>query len=93
MPNPPYRNRLRPPPSNLSGDLGIWLTELARAVNSIPQVSYFSAPTPNSLVTGMTGDLAINLASGSTDTRVWVLGGGSLSQLTTRGWVTLRTNV
>ena len=92
MPTPPYRNRLRPPPSSVTGDLGLWLQEVVRAMNSIPQVSYFSAPTPNSLVTGLTGDLAINLVSGSTDTRVWVLGGANLGQLSTTGWVALRTN-
>lgn len=76
----------------VTGDLYFWLLDLTQAVNSVPQLSYFSALTPNSLVTGLTGDVAINIGSASTDTRVWVLGGASLSQLTTQGWVTLRTN-
>lgn len=92
MPKPPYRRRIEAPPSTVTGELYRYLDALAFAVNSIPQVSYFSGATPNSLVTGLTGDLAVNLASGSTDTRVWLLGGNSLSQLTTKGWVTLRTN-
>lgn len=92
MPIPPFRSRIRAVPSAVTGDLYFWLSDLAKAVNGIPQVSYFSAPTPNSVVTGLTGDLAVNLVSGSTDTRVWVMGGNNLSVLTTLGWVTLRTN-
>ena len=79
-------------PSAVTGELYTWLSELRLAVNGIPQVSYFSGATPNSLVTGLTGDLAVNLVSGSTDSRVWVMGGNNLSVLTTLGWVTLRTN-
>ncbi len=79
-------------PSSITGDLFFYLTEMAKAVNGVPQVSYFSAATPNSQVTGLTGDLAINLVSGSTDSRVWVLGGNNLSVLTTLGWVVLRTS-
>ncbi len=79
-------------PSSITGDLFFYLTEMAKAVNGVPQVSYFSAATPNSTVTGLTGDLAINLVSGSTDSRVWVLGGNNLSVLTTLGWVVLRTS-
>ena len=92
MPQPPYRQRIRTVPSSVTGDLYFWLSDLALTVNGIPQVSYFSAPTPNSVVTGLTGDLAVNLGSGSTDSRVWVLGGNSLSVLTQFGWVVLRTN-
>lgn len=92
MPVPPYRSRLRQPPSSVTGDLYLWLQEVTKAVNSVPQLSYFSGTNPNSLVTGLSGDIAINLGSASTDTRVWVLGGSNLGVLTTQGWVALRTN-
>ena len=81
--------RIASPPSDLTGPLGLYLREVARAINDIPQVSAFSATTPNSLVTGYPGDLAINLASASTDTRLWIKGGSS-RQPSRTGWMTLR---
>jgi len=92
MPIPPQMLRIRQVPSSITGDLYFWLTDLAKSLNGIPQLSYFSSATPNSVVTGLTGHLAINLASGSTDSRVWVMGGNNLSVLTTLGWVVLRTS-
>ncbi len=88
---PTYRPRIDNPPSAITGPLAIYLGNIAAAVNAIPHMSYFSATTPNSRVTGQSGHLAINLASGSTDSRVWVMGGDTGSGQTTLGWVPLRT--
>ena len=79
------------PPSAVTGPLGAWLFEVWRHLENQPTISLFSSTSPNSAVTGMSGDLAINVGSASTDSRVWVLGGAQRSALTTTGWVVLRT--
>lgn len=84
------RDRLRQPPSSLTGELGDWLREVYTLLNQSPQMSYFSGTTPNSRVTGVAGDLAVNIGSASTDTRAWVKG-GSATVPDQSGWVTLRT--
>lgn len=85
------RDRLRPPSSSITGELGSYLLDVWRAVNQIPNVSYFSGTSPNlSNLTGTAGDLAINVGSASTDSRLWVKG-GSVASPTTTGWVTVRT--
>lgn len=89
---PPFRNRVPAPPSALTGDLGIWARQVTTALNSMPWMSYFSGTNPNSNVSGFAGDFAVNVGSASTDSRIWVLGGNSLSVTTNQGWVVLRTN-
>ena len=82
----PFRRRVPDPPSSITGVMARYLGELARAINDIPVLSYFSGTTPNSLLSGYAGDIAINLTSTSTNSRVWVLG-GSPSAVTNQGWV------
>jgi hypothetical protein len=52
-------------------------------------MSWFSGTTPNSTLTGTPGDIAINLASGSTLTRAWIMTGDT-SLVTTLGWRTFQ---
>ena len=85
--------RLPAPPSSITGVLGTWLRELHGVVEALPNVSIASfgaTDTPNSRVTGMSGDLCINVGSASTDSRAWILGGGTRSALTDQGWALLR---
>lgn len=84
------RGDLPLPPSNVTGELGLWLQEVWKRLVNTPTVSYFSGTTPNSVVTGLAGQLAVNVGSASTDTRVWVKG-GSASVPSQTGWVTVRT--
>lgn len=78
--------RLGSPPSDLTGPLGSYLREVARAINDIPQISAFSGTDPNTGTNaGYPGDLLINLTSTSTDRRVYVMA-GSLRQKSTTGW-------
>ena len=77
--------RVASPPSNVTGELGSYLRELARALNDIPQLSAYSGITPNGVVNGFPGDLTINLTSTSTDKRLWQLGGAARSK-TSVGW-------
>ncbi len=84
------RDRLPPPPSNVTGPLQDWMTAVVRAINNMPTMSYFSGTTPNSTVTGFAGDIAINIGSASTTTRVWV-NAASTATAGRTGWVTLAT--
>lgn len=77
--------RIGSPPSDITGSLGYYLREVARAINDLPAISAFSASTPNSLITGYPGDLAVNLTSVVTDLRLWQLG-GSLRVPSNSGW-------
>ena len=78
--------RIASPPSDLTGPLGIYLREVARALNDIPSLSAFSDSVgPNSHVAGYPGDLAVNLTSVSTTLRLWQLG-GSLRNPSNTGW-------
>jgi hypothetical protein len=75
----------------VTGELGNYLQTIARYLNSQPQISIFTgANTPNSTLTGLAGDIAVNLQSGSTDTRAWIKGGSPTTPSKT-GWITLRT--
>lgn len=80
--------RLPQPPSAITGELGVWLREVWRAVNNAPTVSYFSGLSPNSVLTGLAGDIAINAGSASTDTRAWIKGGSTIGPSTT-SWLPL----
>lgn len=75
--------RIGDPPAGLPDPLARYLRDMAAAINSLPRLSAFSADTPNSLVTGLPGDLIVNLAS--TGTKVWVKT-GSGATATTSGW-------
>ena len=85
--------KLVPPPSNVTGTLGEWLREVHRVIESTPNVSLVSFEanqTPNSRVSGVPGDLAVNVSpSASTTSRLWTMG-GSGSALTNLGWALVR---
>ena len=91
MAQPEFPVRLRMPPSDVTGELGLWLRELWIAINGTPHLSWFSATSPNSNLTGYVGDIGVNLASGSTVSRIWMMGGNPTSNITNLGWVFLAT--
>lgn len=73
----------------MTGELGFWLREVARAINDIPQLSACSAVNVNDgTVAGYPGDLLVNLTSANTDKRAFVMV-GSLRQKATSGWSSL----
>lgn len=86
--------KLRTPPS-LSGDsrfyaqemqaLSEWNRQLWDVLQNLPTISKFSGVHPNlSRITGVQGDVVVNVTSGSTNTILWVLAGASGS--TTSSW-------
>ena len=95
-----FRERLPMPPT-LSGEsarlpeelqsLSNWCRQLWVSYNGQAHVSWFSGLSPNlSQLSGFQGDVAINVASASTNTIMWVLAGvGSTS--TTSGWRAVQT--
>ena len=66
-----FEPRVPQPPSGWTGTDRSWAQRVADYLNRTPTVSYFSADDPNSRLTGWPGDLAVNLASGDTQMRVW----------------------
>ena len=84
-----YVSRIEQPPPSGNQRLDQWLRDFANQWNSHPRMSWFSGTTPNSNLTGTPGDIAINLASGSTMTRMWVMTGDT-SLVTTLGWRTVQ---
>ena len=78
--------RVTSPPSDITGALGTYLWEVARAINDIPQLSAFSGTDPNSGSNpGFPGDLLVNLTSATTDRRLYIMG-GSRREKSTTGW-------
>jgi hypothetical protein len=81
--------KLQPPPSSVTGPLGAWLRDVHQLLESTPNfslVSFNATDTPNSRVTGMSGDFVVNIGSAVTDARLWLLGGGVRSSVTDQGW-------
>lgn len=59
------------PPSSVTGELGNWLQAVWVRLANMPSVSYFSGLHPESNMTGVAGDLAINV-SPSASSRIFV---------------------
>lgn len=78
---------LPPPPSTLTGPLGDYLQVVWRSLNGMPNMSYFSgANNPNSMVTGVPGDVAVYVGLVSSNSRHWLKGGTTRVPSQT-GWV------
>lgn len=84
---------LNPPPPSINGPLGNWLGDLHRWIEGQPQhstASFAATDTPNSRVTGFPGAMCTNLASASTQSKLWILGGSDPSTRTDQGWQLVR---
>jgi hypothetical protein len=88
---PQFPERIPQPPSYLTGALADWCRLVANQLNREAYISKFSAANPNtSGLTGIPGNLAVNIGSASTWTRLWVMG-GSVASLETNTWQMFRT--
>lgn len=67
--------RIPLPPSTLTGELYNYLLTVAGRLNNEMPISIFSGTSPESIWTGVAGNLAVNVGSASTNTRLWVKGG------------------
>ena len=87
---PEWRRKIPEPPSSVSGALREWLSRVADAINQQPTFSRFSAAgTPNSAVSGQCGDIAMNMGSASTMSRLW-LKVGPETGISNTSWVAIR---
>jgi hypothetical protein len=77
-------NRIPPVPSGITGVLATYLGQIARQLNGEPSLSIFSGTTPESIQTGIPGNIAVNIGVTDTD-RVWVMSGTTARQKRT-GW-------
>lgn len=83
-------DRIPPVPSSLTGAVRDWADALTQAVNRLPPISGFSGLDPGTAgLKGQPGWLAVNFASASTDSRLWVHGGAANSYTTTE-WKVVR---
>lgn len=83
-------NRIPPPPSGITGVLFTYLSLVAKQLNSEAYISTFSAANPNtSGLTGIPGNLAVNIGSASTSSRLWIME-GSTASIDTNGWRIIR---
>lgn len=81
---------LPPVPSDLTGLIRVLQVWHRQLTNELP-ISVFSAENPNtSGFTGIPGNLAVNIGSASTWTRLWIMG-GSVASLETNTWQMVRT--
>lgn len=64
--------QIRQPDSAFTGAQLEYLREVAKALNAMPQFSYFTQSDPNGVLRGTTGDRATYVGSTSTLTREWV---------------------
>lgn len=77
------------PPSNISGPLQTYLTDLVQALNSIPQISYFSGTDPiTSGVTGVASNMVVNISPQSNVSRLWIHDGSAINP-DTSSWRTI----
>lgn len=74
------------PPSALTGPLAEYLRQVAQALRTTPNWSFFSGTTPESVITGRYGDFAINKGSASTLTRLWFKTGPDNGTVSTTSW-------
>jgi len=63
---------VRQPPSEITGAIRQYLSEMAKAINQVPNFSYFTQDSPNGVLFGNPGDRAIYVGSTSTLSREWV---------------------
>lgn len=86
-----YQRKVEVPPPTGNPAFDQWALTISQWINSHPHMSWFSGTTPNSTLTGTPGQIAVNLASGSTVSRLWVMGGDPTSIATNLGWRFLST--
>lgn len=84
-------DRIPQPPYGIKDPIVLrYLVEVAKILNTEAYISKFSAANPNtSGLTGIPGNLAVNVGSASTWTRLWQMA-GSTASIATSGWQMVR---
>lgn len=82
--------RLPPVPSGVTGPLADWCRLAARQLNGEAYISKFSGSAASlSAITGIPGDMVMNVGSASTATRLWIHK-GSTASADTVNWSSVR---
>jgi hypothetical protein len=85
-----FAPRIPPIPSSITGDVRRYLEQVRAQLNSEAYISKFSAANPNtSGLSGLPGNLAVNIGSASTSSRLWIME-GSAPSLDTNAWRIVR---
>ena len=86
-----YPDRIPQPPQSIKDPVvSGYLATVARILNAEAYISKFSGTDPNtSNLTGVPGNLAVNVGSASTWTRMWQMS-GSIMSIGTTGWKMMR---
>lgn len=85
--------RFPQPPSSATGALGEWCWQVWRYIESMPRISvqsFTATQTPDSRVSGLSGDMVVNIGSASSNSRLFILGGASRSSYVNQGWQLVR---
>lgn len=80
---------LRPPPSGITGELRVWLDEVHRLVLGLPTFSFFSGLTPESVVTGVAGNMAFNVGTSTSTSSLAFIHLGSPTTPSKVSWARL----
>jgi hypothetical protein len=70
---------MRPVPSCFTDAQASYLQEVVDRLNRTPTFSFFSGTTPESVITGVAGDFAINPYSANTATMIFYKGGSPVT--------------
>jgi hypothetical protein len=86
-----FRQRINAPPSDVEPALRDWLQRVANELNILPPLSTFSGTTPESVISGSPGELAINYAAptASTVSRLWI----KVTGIGNTGWASAVTGL
>lgn len=76
------------PPSIMTGEMGVWADTVWQAINNQPTLSVFSGTHPNSSVTGVAGNIAVNVAPSSSVSRLFIKYGSAVIP-DMNSWVTI----
>lgn len=70
---------IRPVPSAFTGEQAVYLREVVDLLNRVPNFSFFSGTTPESNITGVAGNFAINPFSTTTNNFLFVKWGSAVT--------------
>lgn len=86
-----WHKRIPDPPSNVKDPVVYaWMVAVTQQLNSEAFISQFSGTNPNtSVISGIPGQMTVNIGSASTFTRLWIMA-GSVNSVSTTSWHPVR---
>ena len=84
-------DNLPPVPSALTGELGRYLDLIRLRLNTTPTFSFFSGLTPESVITGVAGNFALNVGTSTSTNSLIFIHLGSPTVPSKVSWARLST--